>query len=149
MDILKYESKYRAQCIRAFDSNLGRYFAPSEREEFIEFLDSLPSDTEYFICLKNDRLLACGGLSKNQETGSLAWGLVHNDYHGQGIGTTLTDYRLSYLKANSEVQVIKIETSQHTEGFYQKRGFVTTGTVTDGFGEGIDCVSMEYIRSNE
>jgi predicted GNAT family N-acyltransferase len=143
MDILTYENDYRAQCIRAFDSNIGQYFDASEREEFIEFLDSLTSNSKYFICLKNGQLLACGGIGLSQEIGSLAWGLVHRDFHGQGIGTTLTDYRLSYLKANSTIKKVRIETSQHTEGFYQKRGFVTTGSVINGFGEGIDCVSME------
>ncbi|WP_298441536.1 GNAT family N-acetyltransferase [uncultured Ferrimonas sp.] len=142
MQILPYSTAHRAQCLAAFDSNVGQYFAPSEREEFIEYLDSLTAEPEYFVCLKNDQLVACGGIGIHAETGSLAWGLVHRDFHGQGIGTLLTDYRLSCLKANSSVQVVKIETSQHTEGFYNKRGFVATKSVANGFGAGIDCVSM-------
>lgn len=143
MKILQYRNEHRVKCIEAFDSNLGQYFAPSEREEFIEYLDSLATDPEYYVCIKDEQLLACGGVGIKSTTASLAWGMVHRDFHGQGIGTVLTDYRLSQLKANASIEVVQIETSQHTENFYKKRGFVVTKSVPNGFGDGIDCVAME------
>ncbi|UTV28934.1 GNAT family N-acetyltransferase [Photobacterium atrarenae] len=143
MKIQRYETAYRAQCIAIFDSNLHAYFTPGERGEFIEFLDSLNASSDYFVYSNGDRILACGGIEKHLNLGSLSWGMVHRDCHGQGLGTQLADYRLSRLKADQTVTTITIETSQHTQGFYAKRGFVITNHVKDGFGPGIDCVEME------
>jgi ribosomal protein S18 acetylase RimI-like enzyme len=149
MEIRKYNNKYRAQCIAAFDSNIGQYFAPSERAEFIEYIDTLVEDSEYYICIKteNEKLLGCGGIGFNASKASLTWGFVHKRFHGQGIGTMLTDYRLSHLKRNTVVNTVYIETSQHTQGFYKKRGFTVTKTEPNGFGEGIDRVIMALVIS--
>ncbi|MFA0154542.1 GNAT family N-acetyltransferase [Vibrio sp. 10N.261.46.A3] len=145
MEIRKYSSRYRAQCIEAFESNIGQYFDSSERAEFIEYLDALSESSEYYICLESGsgKLLGCGGIGLNSSVASLAWGLVHKDFHGQGIGTKLTDFRLSYIKHNISLDKVKIETSQHTQGFYEKRGFTVTKITPNGFGAGIDCVAME------
>ncbi|SFD70751.1 GNAT family N-acetyltransferase [Pseudoalteromonas denitrificans] len=144
MEFQQYTSEHRTKCVEVFDSNIGKYFDLSEREEFIAFLDSLNESGDYYVYVKDNRVLACGGIGVNSTVASLDWGVVHRDLHGQGLGTNLTDFRLVRLKANSAIDVVKIETSQHTEGFYKKRGFMTTKVVKNGFGEGIDCVSMEY-----
>ena len=145
MEICKYKFKYRAQCIEAFDSNIGQYFAPSERAEFIGYIDAVVEGSEYYVCIEagSGKLLGCGGIGFNSSKAFLAWGLVHKSFHGQGIGTVLTDYRLSHLKQNTLVNTVQIETSQHTQGFYKKRGFIVTKTEPNGFGEGIDRVAME------
>ncbi|MGF1729899.1 GNAT family N-acetyltransferase [Photobacterium kasasachensis] len=143
MDIRQYTKQHRDSCIKVFDSNVGKYFSPSEREEFIEYLDSFNERCDYYVYIRDARVVACGGVGINSTIASLTWGMVHRDFHGQGIGTVLTDYRLSQLHSNPAIEVIKIETSQHTEGFYRKRGFITTHVIKDGFGQGIDCVSME------
>ncbi|UXI02555.1 GNAT family N-acetyltransferase [Photobacterium sp. TY1-4] len=142
MTFKRYETADRTQCINIFDSNLNTFFAPSERDEFIAFLDALDASSDYFVYTNGDRILACGGIEKHRNLGSLSWGMVHRDFHGQKLGTQLTDYRLSRLKADQTVTTITIETSQHTQGFYAKRGFVVTSQTKDGFGPGIDCVVM-------
>ncbi|NQZ11742.1 MAG: GNAT family N-acetyltransferase [Algicola sp.] len=139
----QYNKKYRSQCIDAFDSNVGKYFDLTERKEFIEFLDSLNDLSTYFVCIRDGRVVACGGVDKKSTIASLDWGMVHRDFHGQGLGTHLTDFRLSQLKADNTIDLVTIETSQHTEGFYIKRGFITTKVVKNGFGQGIDCVYMQ------
>ncbi len=145
MEIQQYSNEHRAKCIDVFDSNVGQYFAPSERDEFIEYLDSLNDGSEYYVCLSDGQLLACGGIGIKSTIAVLTWGMVHREFHGKGIGTVLTDYRLSCLKRNTAIESVKIDTSQHTEGFYRKRGFVVCKSVPNGFGEGIDCVSMELV----
>lgn len=149
MEIRKYSSRYRAQCIEAFESNIGQCFDSSERAEFIEYLDALSESSEYYVCLESgsEKVLGCGGIGLKPSVASLAWGLVHENFHGQGIGTQLTDFRLSYLKRNTSIHKVKIETSQHTKGFYEKRGFTVTKTAPNGFGAGIDCVAMELCIS--
>ncbi|MCQ9641500.1 GNAT family N-acetyltransferase [Chryseobacterium sp. WG14] len=58
-------------------------------------------------------------MQKNNETG-LSWGMVHADYHGQGIGKLLTQFRLDLLKNMYPDKSLRIETSQHTAEFYKK-----------------------------
>lgn len=144
MKIRQYTKEYRAECIEIFDSNIGQYFSPSERDEFSQYLDSLDDQSAYYVCLIDGLVRACGGIGLNAATAAaLTWGMVHRDFHGKGIGTGLTDYRLSKIRENTEVDRVEIVTSQHTEGFYRKRGFVVKESVPNGFGKGIDCIAME------
>ncbi|WP_028672181.1 GNAT family N-acetyltransferase [Saccharospirillum impatiens] len=145
MVILQYQTGHRARCVEIFDSNVGEYFAPWERSEFIEFLDSLDVGPEYYVCISDGQVVACGGVRIKSPIAELAWGMVHKDCHGKGIGTILTDYRLLYLEKSTGIECVKIDTSQHTEGFYKKRGFIVTKSIHNGFGEGIDCVSMKLV----
>ncbi|WP_070965667.1 GNAT family N-acetyltransferase [Vibrio sonorensis] len=149
MDFQQYNKTHRSGCIAAFDSNLGKYFDQSERQEFIDFLDSLKDANEYYVCTNGGTVIACGGIEVNAHVGSLAWGMVHRDFHGQGYGKRLAELRLSYLKYNDAVNIIKIQTSQHAEGFYKKRGFMTSRVVFNGLGEGIDCVDMQLSFNTE
>ncbi|MGF1908373.1 GNAT family N-acetyltransferase [Vibrio kasasachensis] len=143
MEYQPYEKRYKEQCLVVFDSNLGKYFDSSEREEFIEYLDSLGVSNDYCVYLSQGRVLACGGVNKQSNVATLTWGMVQREFHGKGLGTKLTAFRLSNLKADRDIAKVIIETSQHTEGFYRKQGFLTTNIIKNGFGEGIDCVSME------
>jgi hypothetical protein len=47
-----------------------------------------------------------------------------------------------------EIAEITIDTRQHTAGFFVRHGFCTTQQVTDGFGVGIDKVSMSLQRNH-
>lgn len=141
--ITQYQPVYKKQCLDIFDSNLGRYFDASERSYFVDYLESEAPNEHYFVLVDNDQVIACGGYGVNSGVGSLCWGMVHRDYHAKGVGTVLTEHRLNRLKDSAAVNVVKIETSQHTEGFYARHGFRTTKVTENSFGEGIDCVAME------
>ena len=143
MNIQKYSEEDRLECLEIFDSNIGKFFTPSEREEFSEFLNSLSDDSDYFVCMQDNRVLVCGGFSIRENSASLSWGMVHRKFHHRGIGTLLTKYRLSKIIVNKNINLVKIDTSQHTESFYKKHGFVTTKTLKDGFGQGVDSITME------
>ena len=143
MRVLRYDKIHKESCIDVFVSNLGKYFAPQEQNEFMAFLDNLDDSCEYFVFIEGNKVVACGGLANEQSCGVLCWGMVHRDYHNQGLGKALTLLRLERLKAQDDIKVIKIETSQHTQGFYARQGFKVTHTDKDGFGQGIDCVAME------
>ncbi len=145
MEFRIYENQYKGQCLKIFDSNLDKYFDFSEREMYSDYLDSLDDDAPYYICVLNGEVIACGGYDASSKVGSLKWGMVLRSFHGKGVGSKLTDFRLSLLLGNEDVKLVKIDTSQHTAGFYAKRGFVSTNIVKDGFGEGIDCVTMELV----
>ncbi len=91
--------------------------------------------------------------------GGLSWGMVRGDsqgmelhghgLHGKGLGTRLTDYRLDRLRQRPEVRQVRLDTSQHTEAFYARRGFVTVARIPDGFAPGIDEIKMRLDLSRD
>ncbi|TCS39740.1 putative GNAT family N-acyltransferase [Reinekea marinisedimentorum] len=150
MNFRHYKATDKHTCLAIFDSNSDTYFDASERAEFEAYLDSLGSDSHYFVVELQGCTVACGGFGIYEDTGSLCWGMVLRSYHGKGIGNALTRYRLNKLRQSPVVSVVKIETSQHTQAFYARHGFVVLNTVEDGFGVGIDCVAMQLsVRGDE
>ncbi|MCL1045900.1 hypothetical protein Q4601_03530 [Shewanella sp. 1_MG-2023] len=47
-ELIPYDQQYRHQCIEAFESNIGLYFAKDELREFIKFLDHDVFEIEYY-----------------------------------------------------------------------------------------------------
>lgn len=148
MLIIKYTPAFREDCIGIFKSNLPKYFADEELEQFENFLDN---DTEenYDVVQSDGLIIGCGGIffDKIKGEAGLSWGMVHADYHRRGIGKFFTQYRIDLLKRTYPDTTFKIETSQHTADFYQKRGFKTVDIVPNGFSKGIDkyTMKMEFI----
>lgn len=144
MRIADYSFIYREKCIDIFKSNTPTFFAPDELELFENFLDH-HAEGAYFVVFDDGELIGCGGVFLNHRTGEagLSWGMIHAQMHNKGIGKFFTHYRIALLKNRYPGKTYKIETSQHTFQFYQNRGFVTTGIILNGFGEGIDKYTME------
>lgn len=144
MQIVPYTPDFREDCLAIFHSNLPKFFAEDELELFDKFLDEvIPAD--YYVVLIDGRPVACGGIffdKRNNEAG-LAWGMVSVLYHRKGIGKLLTAFRIALLKKRYPDKTLKIETSQHTAGFYEKNGFSIVDILPDGFGQGIDKYTME------
>lgn len=144
MQITKYTPSFRENCIEIFKTNLPKFFAAEELQLFENFLD-YEIEENYYVIKTNGLLVGCGGIffdAKNNEAG-LSWGMVHADYHRQGIGKLLTQFRLDLLKKIYPDKSLRIETSQHTAEFYEKNGFSIVDIVPEGFAEGIDKYSMK------
>ena len=131
-------------CLRLFDSNVPRYFDPSERADFAAFL-AAPT-CPYLVGIAPDgAVLACGGWFREDDapaTGGLAWGIVDGAWHGRGLGRQLLAVRLDGLRAMEGVDDLVLRTSQHTERFYARSGFEVVRRVPDGHAPGIDLVEM-------
>jgi GNAT superfamily N-acetyltransferase len=146
MLIIKYTSVFRERCIEIFKSNLPKFFAPEELQLFADFLDHDIED-DYYVVQEDGLVLACGGifLDEGTDEAGLSWGMVHAEHHLKGIGKLFTQYRIDLLKKVYPGKNYKIDTSQHTAGFYEKNGFKTVGIVPDGFGKGIDKYMMKMV----
>ena len=68
--------------------------------------------------------------------------MIREDHLGTGLGKALTEFRIETAQEKYPGLTITIGTSQHTEGFYQKFGFVTTEHTVNGYGPGIDMCRM-------
>jgi predicted GNAT family N-acyltransferase len=133
-----------ATCLAVFDSNVPTYFAESERAAYATFLDECPCT--YLVGESADgSIVACGGWFRTPNDATvagLAWGMLHRDLHGRGLGRQLLDVRLAGVRALGGVRALDITTSQHTERFFARAGFAVTGRERDGHAPGIDRVDM-------
>lgn len=136
-----YRASDRPACIDLFGTNVPRFFHEDERQDFARFLDT--EARHYLVVLEGDHILGCGGFGLGDEgrTASLCWGMVRSDRQGQGIGAQLLLARLEAIATTSATHV-RLATSQHTAGFYQRYGFVVRSIQPDGFAPGLDAVEM-------
>ncbi len=135
-------------CLALFDANVPTYFDASERPEYAAFLARFETTPPcaYVVGESPDgRVLACGGWFREDDDpalGGLAWGMEHGEWHGHGLGQQLLEVRMAGLAAMPGLGALRIRTSQHTEGFYARAGFVVTRRIPDGHAPGIDFVEM-------
>jgi len=143
MRIRPYQPDDRAACLAIFDGNTPPYFAPHERAQFETFLDT--EADPYFVVVDGvGQVIACGGYLRLGESpvAILTWGMVPRERHRQGIGWFLLLERLHRMSQDPAIARVKLETSQHTYGFFEKAGFVTTRIVENGFGPGLHQYDM-------
>lgn len=143
MIIRAYAAAHRDVCLGIFDSNVPRFFAAHEREEFADFLDDLPGP--YLVFVEDGAVVACGGWTTGEtdkSTAGLCWGMVVRERHRAGLGQRLLQARLDEIRADGGIERVVLETSQHSEGFFSRSGFVVCARHPDGFGPGIDRVEM-------
>ncbi len=140
-----YHLKHQAACLAIFDANTPRFFALSERAEYLEHLQTCGGpDSPYLILTENSAILACGGLHREQGStrAALTWGMVHPSRHGQGIGQQLLNARLTLARGIPGLTHLTLATSQTTSGFYRRAGFTVTRITKDGFAPGLDRWDM-------
>ena len=89
-------------------------------------------------------IVACGGYAVAPGTTvcDICWGMVALPLQGTGIGRMLTEARIERGRKRTGVTALSLRTSQHTQPFYEKRGFVTVNVTPHGFGPGLDRCEM-------
>lgn len=139
-----YAPSDRADCLAVFDSNVPESFDLVERAEFAEYLDDLPGP--YLVLLDDlGRIQACGGWARADDPrcADLCWGMVTRSLQGEGWGRALTLARLDGVANMPDLDRVRLQTSQDTEGFYRRMGFAVIDRKADGFRPGFDHIVME------
>ena len=138
-----YQSEDKNRCIEIFMSNTPRYFGVEEADEFRQFLESLPC--AYFVATQNDKVIACGGHGYHgkKQAMVLCWGMVHADLHKQGLGEFILVERLNQIYKDFGPTVVQIDTSQHSQGFFEKYGFQVKEITEHYFAPDLHRVGME------
>ena len=141
-----YQAGDRDACLALFDGNTPRFFDSSERVRFAAWIDAA---AQPYVVIERvidgaARIVACGGhaLEADGTTASLSWGMVAQDLHGQGLGRALTQARLDAIAAMPQLSRVNMNTSQHTQRFYARFGFVPVQVTPDGIGPGLDQWDM-------
>lgn len=145
MRLREYTTDDKAACLGMFDGNVGHFFAPHEREQYQQFLDY--PDCTYFVLENSEgELVGAGGYyhyTFDRSTVGLCWGLVRRDMHGRGYGRYLLRERLRRICAEGFRGEIRLDTSQHTRGFFEREGFVVYESEMDGYAPGLDRHHMK------
>ncbi|NHF68446.1 GNAT family N-acetyltransferase [Xanthomonas hortorum] len=131
-------------CMAVFDGNVPAFFSAEERPEFVRFLTQHAAAWHYCVIERACEVVACAGysISTDGTTASLCWGMVHPSLHRQGLGTELLLARLEAVRLTPNIQRVVLDTSQHTQAFYARFGFVAQHVVRDGYGAGLDRWDM-------
>ena len=138
--IRPYTPKDEAACLEVFRSNLGKFFAEGEEADFTAHLRG---HHPYLVLEEGPQIVGCGGYALEPDgSASLCWGMVRRDRHGSGLGMRLLLERLNRIIQLPEVRAIRLDTSQHTCGFFEKLGFVTESVTPSGYGPGLDRYDM-------
>ncbi|HJZ55334.1 MAG TPA: GNAT family N-acetyltransferase [Gemmataceae bacterium] len=138
-----YTPADRAACLALFESSTPDYFLPYELAEFATFLDALPGP--YLVADDAGRVIGCGGYRVAGETAVLTWGMVARDRHRGGIGWQLLMARLARIAGDPMVRIVRLDTSQHSRGFFERAGFADTRVEPDGYGPGLHRHRMEFV----
>lgn len=159
MTVREYKHQDKERCVEIFQSNCPQFFDKDELPLFKNWLDRLASennayksptytnnekDVYYVVEASEAGIVACGGfyIIKDSNEGRLAWGMVHANFHRQGYGTTLYNYRKESINRNWPNHTLVLGTSQHTYSFYEKMGMTTTAILKSGYGPSLDKYDM-------
>jgi N-acetylglutamate synthase-like GNAT family acetyltransferase len=149
IQIREYLKSDRIGCINAFESNIPPYFAESEKQDFEVFLTKLESNanrTRFYVVCYNNKIIGCGGFGDKNNNGiiSLAWGLIHKDFHKMGYGEKLLKYRLEQIKLLKPKFDVIVDTTQYSYVFFEKHGFETKKITNDYYAIGLHRYDMTF-----
>ena len=122
--------------LAVFDSNIGAgFFAPDERAAFAAFLDNPKS--VYLVMEHDGRLVGCGGYraESGNPLAGLAWGMIHRQFHRQGLGRYLLLYRMKEIGRVPGVQMVELRTTPEVAPFFEKYAFRVVGAADGGIVE--------------
>ncbi|MCC4615915.1 GNAT family N-acetyltransferase [Xanthomonas campestris pv. asclepiadis] len=131
-------------CMALFDANVPAFFSAGERVDFAGFLIQYATAWHYQLLERDNQIAGCAGyaISADGITASLCWGMVHPGLHRRGVGTQLLLARLDALRRMPDVRRVVLDTSQHTQQFYARFGFVVQQVTEDGYAPGLERWDM-------
>lgn len=146
--IRAYLKSDKSACLEAFKSNVPQYFTQEEIQDFEDFLLRLENGREqarFYVLEYHGKTIACGGFGDKNRTGvfSLAWGLVHQEFHKKGLGEKLLLYRLEKIKELKPKFPVIVDTTQYSAGFFEKYGFQTKKVTENYYAQGMHRHDME------
>lgn len=143
--IRPYMPEDKPQLIALLQLNVPQYFAPSEVNDFIEYLDKYLED--YYVIELDDQIVGAGGINyfPAERQARISWDIVHPDWQGKGLGRQLTRFRIDRIKENHDTDVIIVRTTQLVHSFYYKMGFELERVEPDFWAPGFDLYQMKMM----
>ena len=142
MNIKAYNGKDKATVLQLFQLNTPKYFSVNEKNDYVYFLNHFIEN--YFVVECAGTVVGCGGfnIAEDGVTAKISWDIIHPDYHGKGIGTALTKYRIELIKKNPEIKFISVRTSQLVYPFIERFGLEIEEIIQDYWDIGFDMYKL-------
>ena len=145
--IREYIKSDNKNCLESFKSNVPDYFTEDEIVDFENFLTKIErgdNKTYFYVMIYNQKVVGCGGFGDKDNNGiiSLAWGLIHKEYHKKGFGKKLLLHRIEQIKKLKPKYPVIIDTTQYSYGFFEKYGFSTKLITKDYYTIGMHRYDM-------
>ena len=121
MEIRPYTTADRDACLAIFDSMLPQ---DAGRGDLAVRLDA---GDPFFVAEHDGRIIGCGGFSVSGHAARLEWGMVHRDWHRQGLGRFLLFYRMKAIGQAGAIEMVSADVPRACADFYLKQGFRETG----------------------
>ena len=151
ISIRNYTEADKAECLKAFRSNIPAFFLPNELEEFEQWLlkytravDSQHEICRYYVITVDDRVNGCGGfaINLNSKDARMVWGFIDRNAHRRGLGRKLLFWRIKSLRDLAPDCTIALDTTQHSAPFFEKLGFDTVKITKDFYGKDMHRYDM-------
>jgi hypothetical protein len=71
--------------------------------------------------------------------------MVRREFHRRGLGRELLRFRLNAIRNDGRATVVRVRTAQLVQEFFVREGFSVVDVVLNGFGTGLDKVTMEAV----
>ena len=145
LEFKDYSMESFNDCIELFDLNCPEFFAPIEKNDYIEFLNQTK---EGYVTIHHDSILigAYGVHKTSSESASQSWTLIHPKYQNKGIGRLIMERVFLYLEGN-QLDNLFLSTSQQTEAFFLKFGAIRIDYIENGWDEGLHRIEMKIERA--
>lgn len=143
--IRPYTPEDKPQLIALLQLNVPQYFAASEVNDFIEYLDKYLED--YYVIELDGQVVGSGGINyfPEERQARISWDIVHPDWQGKGLGRQLMRFRINRIKENHDIDVIIVRTTQLVHSFYAKMGFELERVEPDFWAPGFDLYQMRMM----
>lgn len=135
-----YKARDKDACLSLFNENCPAYFAPNEKADFEEFLDSHPDG--YQLCIMDDKVVGVFDvIPKDKDECSIVWIMLGEAAQGKGIGTKMMEEALAKaVKLNA--RKIHIATSHVAYKFFENFGAAIIKETENGWGPNMHKIDM-------
>lgn len=141
--IQQYHSDDFKNCVSIFKTNIPTFFDSSEQDLFQNYL--LKPDIKYCVLFNvTNRMVGSGGYGYNSATKTvdLTWGMIDFNFHNNGFGTSLLNYRILHISADYPKTDITLNTTQYTFKFYERFGFQVEKITENYYRKGLHRYDM-------
>ena len=136
-----YHAADRAACLSIFDANCPAFFAPNERDDYLEFLDQCGGG--YELCIADQEPAgAFGVFAEGPANARLNWIMIHPNAQGSGIGSQMMA-RARQLADSMQAGCLEIAASHRSAPFFERFGARQLSFTPDGWGAGMHRVDMQ------
>ncbi len=144
LTIRAYRNADKAEVLNLLSLNTPQYFSPDEFQDLENYLEN---EIEYYYVIEIEgKIIGSGGFNfaDDKTTGIISWDILHPDFQGKSLGSTLLAHRIENIQKFEHVSKIIVRTSQLVYKFYEKCGFDVIEVIKDYWAKDFDLVKMEY-----